>query len=171
MVDGVCEDDEKPAWCPWDCHGTSCNFDGSVDVDEECDDGNHDALDGCDNCLVEHCGNGVLEAQWGEECDPVTLEDMVWCSNCTAIPQVACLGLGTTCDQVAAVAVACLKAPDWDTLAACLVNVPVPVPVCDAMLWGIFLDRIALCQDQSAKCWADVHSWPEWAACWSCGEC
>jgi len=43
------------------------------DVDEECDDGNKDSGDGCDeNCKVEipdDCGDNVFDADIGEECD------------------------------------------------------------------------------------------------------
>jgi len=50
---------------------------------EECDDGNLDGGDGCDqNCIVEECGNGVVQA--GEACDhhgqTVTCD-----ADCTAV--------------------------------------------------------------------------------------
>jgi cysteine-rich repeat protein len=42
--------------------------DGTPDADEECDDGNTAAGDGCSpTCRVERCGNGALDP--GEECD------------------------------------------------------------------------------------------------------
>jgi len=41
---------------------------GTVDADEECDDGNTIDGDGCDsNCTVTACGNGIVTT--GEECD------------------------------------------------------------------------------------------------------
>lgn len=43
--------------------------DGTVDVGEDCDDGNRTNGDGCDsNCITETCGNSVVQA--GEQCDP-----------------------------------------------------------------------------------------------------
>jgi cysteine-rich repeat protein len=45
----------------------------NADVDEECDDGNKDSGDGCDeDCKVEipvDCGDNVFDADIGEECD------------------------------------------------------------------------------------------------------
>lgn len=62
-----CDDD-----CEWDISG--CVGGGPVcgnsvvEANEECDDGNNTACDGCSElCLVETCGNGVVEC--GEQCD------------------------------------------------------------------------------------------------------
>lgn len=60
---------EVPDTCRTDCTEPACG-DGIVDVQsgENCDDGNVDAGDGCGpGCLVELCGNGVLDP--GELCD------------------------------------------------------------------------------------------------------
>ena len=45
--------------------------DGLVNsVDEECDDGDHFQCDGCSpSCKNEHCGDGILCVNQGEECD------------------------------------------------------------------------------------------------------
>src|SRR5262249_43315609 len=52
---------------------TGCG-DGVVCGAEECDDGNTDDCDGCSStCAVEsgiHCGDGMVNAACGEECDP-----------------------------------------------------------------------------------------------------
>lgn len=58
--------------CEWDISG--CLGSGAVcgngvrEGDEECDDNNTDACDGCSPmCRIERCGNGVI--QCGEQCD------------------------------------------------------------------------------------------------------
>lgn len=45
--------------------------DGAIDGEEECDDGNTVAGDGCYECLAE-CGNGVLDLN--EVCDDGTYD-------------------------------------------------------------------------------------------------
>jgi cysteine-rich repeat protein len=43
---------------------------GVPDVPEQCDDGGNAAGDGCDeNCVLEVCGNGVVQGGAGETCD------------------------------------------------------------------------------------------------------
>lgn len=58
--------------------------DGDVDAFEECDDGNRDSGDGCGpTCLIEICGDGVLEPPL-EVCDDGNTTDGDGCdSNCT----------------------------------------------------------------------------------------
>ena len=48
--------------------GTTCDSDGIVDFGEQCDDGNAISGDGCHNCKLEYCGNGVIDLNW-EVCD------------------------------------------------------------------------------------------------------
>ena len=44
--------------------------DGVLNVDEQCDDGNTSNEDACSSvCLVEACGDGVLQRSNGEQCD------------------------------------------------------------------------------------------------------
>jgi len=51
------------------CTATSCG-DGIVDPDEECDDMNAINGDGCNAfCVVEFCGDGLLQPAIGEDCD------------------------------------------------------------------------------------------------------
>jgi cysteine-rich repeat protein len=59
---------------------------GTVDPEEECDDGSNVDGDGCDsNCTVTRCGNGVTAA--GEECDDANTLDGDCCSStCTLAP-------------------------------------------------------------------------------------
>jgi cysteine-rich repeat protein len=53
---------------------------GILEPLEQCDDGNTDVGDGCnDICQVEECGNGNLD--FGEECDDGNLNDRDGCSN------------------------------------------------------------------------------------------
>lgn len=168
FVDGVCAATENAAWCPWDCGPSFCNWNGELDLDEQCDDGNHDAGDGCDGCMIVHCGDLIVDPKWGEECDEIS----PFClGTCEWIPQVACVGEGPTCDELAALAVNCLSALDWESLASCLDNIPEPGALCDAILWQDFLGRVVDCEGLDAKCWDDYEMWPEWSACWSCGDC
>jgi len=45
-----------------------CCGNGSIDIGEECDDGNLEDADGCDsNCKYTRCGNGIVTP--GEECE------------------------------------------------------------------------------------------------------
>lgn len=44
--------------------------DGTLDKGEMCDDGNNVSGDGCtDECVVEFCGDGIVQEGLGEECD------------------------------------------------------------------------------------------------------
>lgn len=69
-----------------DCADTGCAVtvtclgcgDGTVDIGEECDDGNLDPQDGCGpGCVLERCGDGVAHA--GEACDDGNLDDTDGC--------------------------------------------------------------------------------------------
>lgn len=69
-----------------DCADTGCAVtvaclgcgDGTVDIGEECDDGNLDPQDGCGpGCMIERCGDGVV--QTGEACDDGNLDDTDGC--------------------------------------------------------------------------------------------
>jgi cysteine-rich repeat protein len=49
--------------------GAVCG-DGILDVGEECDDGNTVSGDGCSSvCVIEFCGDGIVQAGLGEQCD------------------------------------------------------------------------------------------------------
>jgi cysteine-rich repeat protein len=53
---------------------------GVLDGDEECDDGNPIADDGCDRCKAPQCGNGKVEGD--EECDDGNGLDHDGCTAC-----------------------------------------------------------------------------------------
>ena len=64
---------------PWDVEAVNCdraitNYKTEIcgnrviQINELCDDGNHNDGDGCDaNCNIEACGNGIVQVN--EECD------------------------------------------------------------------------------------------------------
>jgi cysteine-rich repeat protein len=55
--------------CSAECRPAGCG-DGSVDSDEECDDGNSVDSDLCSNtCTSAYCGDGYLQTALGEQCD------------------------------------------------------------------------------------------------------
>jgi len=61
--------DTQPDACRTNCTNPRCG-DSVVDSGEDCDDGNTLPGDNCDeNCQQEKCGNGQLDADFGEECD------------------------------------------------------------------------------------------------------
>jgi cysteine-rich repeat protein len=83
VVDSPTEECDLPddSACPGRCLSDYCRCptpvcgDGVVDPGEECDDGNNDDGDGCSaTCLIEFCGDGVVNngppGGPGEECDP-----------------------------------------------------------------------------------------------------
>jgi cysteine-rich repeat protein len=68
LVNEVGEDCDGSPGCPLNCIYT-CG-DGVVSPLERCDDGNTSSGDGCsDKCAVEVCGDGIVTAILGEECD------------------------------------------------------------------------------------------------------
>jgi cysteine-rich repeat protein len=63
--------------------GAMCG-DGTLDLEEMCDDGNNIDGDGCSaSCTVEVCGNGILDH--GEQCDD---GNIVSGDGCSATCQV-----------------------------------------------------------------------------------
>ena len=58
---------------------------GTIQGNEECDDGNTDACDGCSaTCQDEPplvCGDSILNEPWGEDCDDGNQTD---CDGCSA---------------------------------------------------------------------------------------
>ncbi|MGB5522898.1 MAG: DUF4215 domain-containing protein [Polyangiales bacterium] len=66
----------------WNVNATPCG-DGVLDTGEECDDGNLDDGDGCTSgCVVEFCGDGVINNDGAETCDPPGTEACT--DTCTA---------------------------------------------------------------------------------------
>jgi cysteine-rich repeat protein len=53
---------------------------GVIDAGEECDDGNEDPADACNQCIAPVCGNGILEGD--EECDDGNGIDFDGCTDC-----------------------------------------------------------------------------------------
>lgn len=59
--------------------GSVCG-DGTIDDDEECDDGNIRSGDGCSSvCLAESCGDGIVQSN--ESCDDGNTDDSDGCSS------------------------------------------------------------------------------------------
>ena len=94
--------------------------DGAMEEGEECDDGNTDDEDGCAaDCVVEFCGDGIVQAGLDEACDSgsLTIPDcdelgsvgVVFCSSECALDEILCpdvaqcgdgtLDLGESCDD------------------------------------------------------------------------
>jgi len=79
--------------------------DGFIDIGEQCDDGNHNAGDGCSSsCAVEsRCGNGRMDG--GEQCDDGNTLSGDGCS--TSCTTETCgnnvVDVGETCDDANAV--------------------------------------------------------------------
>jgi cysteine-rich repeat protein len=66
--DGADNSDVRPDACRADCSPARCG-DGVIDLNELCDDGGVEPGDGCSPlCVVEFCGDGVVNVT-GEECD------------------------------------------------------------------------------------------------------
>jgi cysteine-rich repeat protein len=77
--DGILDDGETcdPPGSPAGGNGNNCDSDCTVcgdsivDADEECDDGNAIDDDDCRNdCTIPVCGDGIVDGQDGETCDP-----------------------------------------------------------------------------------------------------
>jgi cysteine-rich repeat protein len=63
------------------CRGVACG-DGLLDPVEQCDDGNNNDGDGCNSlCIIEFCGDGVLQPDLTEECDDGNTLDGDSCSS------------------------------------------------------------------------------------------
>ena len=59
----------RPDACRRNCKRAACH-DGVIDTNEECDDGNNLDCDGCSSlCFEETCGDNIVQACLGEECD------------------------------------------------------------------------------------------------------
>ncbi len=76
--------------CDRDCTLSICGNGAACGPYETCDDGNLVENDGCSSlCMLEGCGDGILQRELGEGCDDGNLVDCDACdSNCT--PSVNC---------------------------------------------------------------------------------
>jgi cysteine-rich repeat protein len=63
-----CDDSSLERGCSPSCLLESCG-DGITQSNEQCDDGNGIAGDGCAACTLEVCGDGVVQSGQGEQCD------------------------------------------------------------------------------------------------------
>ena len=101
----TCEPPGEPAGEPNECRVDSCTFcgDGFLNhPDEECDDGKNIDGDGCSAyCIVEFCGDSIIQTGLGETCDPPGFpsgqptECRVNCTYCGD----GLLDLGEQCDE------------------------------------------------------------------------
>jgi len=66
-----------------------------VSLYEDCDDGNTDPLDGCDNCLLEYCGDGIINNHENENCDGGDL-----CPNTCICPPNTAPNLDRGCTEL-----------------------------------------------------------------------
>jgi cysteine-rich repeat protein len=72
---------------------------GDLDLGEECDDGNNIDGDGCSaSCLIEFCGDGLVNDAPNEECDDANTGDGDGCSSsCQIEPGFVCVGEPSVC--------------------------------------------------------------------------
>ncbi len=90
--------------CDRDCTIPLCGNGAACGPFETCDDGNFLEEDGCSSlCILEGCGDGILQRSLGEACDDGNLIDCDACdSNCTPSVLcnngVACANQGEQCD-------------------------------------------------------------------------
>jgi cysteine-rich repeat protein len=83
-VDGTCPE------CP----------NGATDAGEECDDGNFNNGDGCTaQCVLEFCGDGVINDSGTEECDDAGLNSNVTPNACRTDCTLPVCGDGVTDDE------------------------------------------------------------------------
>jgi len=74
-VNEICDDgpnNGQPLFCDAQCGGITPPECGNqvLEAGEECDDGNTDNNDGCNaQCVLEFCGDGVVQDGIGEECE------------------------------------------------------------------------------------------------------
>ncbi|MGH7895668.1 MAG: Ig-like domain-containing protein [Candidatus Binatia bacterium] len=119
-----------------------------LDPGEQCDDGNSLACDGCSpTCRTEGCGDGVVCAAAGEECDPPE-EDSPGCpfarecrSDCTCTPPRCGDGIldpGEDCEPPES------SCPFATT---CTDNCECPLPVCGDNICNGSEDGTTCCQD------------------------
>ena len=130
--DGTCDPDEDDAKCPSDCEPVtpaSCG-DGKVDAAEDCDSEAADVAD-CDrDCTLPACGDGLVNAVAGEQCDdgPDNSDDYSAAKQCNA----ACAGFAAHCGDGT-----CQSADEHaddcptDCMAACGNGVTEPGESCD----------------------------------------
>jgi cysteine-rich repeat protein len=66
----LCDDGNRNTndGCSNNCRTPGCG-DGVLQATEECDDGNLVPGDGCSSCLLPQCGDSVVQADFGEQCD------------------------------------------------------------------------------------------------------
>ena len=80
LEDGICGDgvvSPNEECDDADLNGPACQYcyrqvcgNGIIQDGEECDDGNRIAQDGCaPNCVIESCGDGIVQSRLGEVCD------------------------------------------------------------------------------------------------------
>ncbi|MCK5063173.1 MAG: DUF4215 domain-containing protein, partial [Candidatus Aenigmarchaeota archaeon] len=62
--------DDSIYWVLSDCPAGPYCGDGIVQSPEQCDDGNDNNTDGCtDQCIIEDCGDDIIQTYLGDECD------------------------------------------------------------------------------------------------------
>jgi cysteine-rich repeat protein len=71
---------------PYHSEDDGNELDDNPNPTEECDDGNDEAGDGCFECAVEVCGNGIVDEGAGEECDDGNANNNDDCLNTCKLP-------------------------------------------------------------------------------------
>ncbi len=89
--------------CSRSCDSNEACGNGVRDVGEECDDGNLDDHDGCQHgCVVQRCGDGIVDPGAGEGCDDGDLDSndacLASCVNATCGDGILFVGV-EACDD------------------------------------------------------------------------
>ena len=101
--DLICNSSESWMSCPSDCFYSWCG-NGIQEGYEECDDGNANLYDACQNCKIARCGDGVTQTGV-EECDAGLPCNMNWDAaavGCTPSCRLPACGDGFCQQQVPA---------------------------------------------------------------------
>ncbi len=97
------------------CSHDSCDTTNGGPGIEECDDGNTTDGDGCNDCVLPNCGNGILDP--GEECDDGDSNDNDYCPTDLDSPAPDCVY--ATCGDGVLCTSECSTSPHLNNNEAC----------------------------------------------------